>query len=95
MVSAAAGATGSLAGQIAKIQGCRVIGIAGGDEKCAWLTSGRGFDAAINYNTEKVGQRLRELCPDGINMYFDNVGGEILDAALGKMAKRARICSAA
>ncbi|NOK60935.1 MAG: NADP-dependent oxidoreductase [Chloroflexi bacterium AL-W] len=91
VVSAAAGAVGSLVGQIGKIYGCRVIGIAGTDEKCAWITKDLGFDAAINYKTESVPKRLRELCPDGIDVYFDNVGGEILDAALRFINLRARI----
>ncbi|MEM8533791.1 MAG: NADP-dependent oxidoreductase [Chloroflexota bacterium] len=91
VVSAAAGAVGSLVGQIGKIQGCRVVGIAGTDEKCEWITKDLGFDAAINYKTESVPKRLRELCPDGIDVYFDNVGGEILDAALRLINLRARI----
>ncbi len=91
VVSGAAGATGSIAGQIAKLQGCRVIGIAGGTEKCRWLTEQAHFDAAIDYKSENVAQRLRELCPKGIDVYFDNVGGEILDAALANLAQRARI----
>jgi NADPH-dependent curcumin reductase CurA len=91
VVSGAAGATGSVAGQIAKIQGCRVIGIAGGAEKCRWLTEQAHFDAAIDYKHENVGRRLHELCPKGIDVYFDNVGGEILDAALANLAQRARI----
>ncbi|MBL8140087.1 MAG: NADP-dependent oxidoreductase [Acidobacteria bacterium] len=91
VVSAAAGAVGSLVGQIGKILGCRVIGIAGTDDKCAWITRDLGFDEAINYRTEKVAHRLRDLCPDGVDIYFDNVGGEILDAVLGQIALRARI----
>jgi NADPH-dependent curcumin reductase len=91
VVSGAAGATGSLAGQIAKIKGCRVIGIAGGAEKCRWVTEIAGFDAVIDYKSEKVGARLRELCPKGIDIYFDNVGGEILDAALARLAMRGRV----
>ncbi len=91
VVSAAAGAVGSLVGQIGKILGCRVIGIAGTDDKCAWITNDLGFDAAINYRTEKVAYRLRDLCPDGINIYFDNVGGDILDAVLSQIAQGARI----
>ncbi len=91
VVSGAAGATGSIAGQIAKIKGCRVVGIAGGAEKCAWLTNDAHFDAAIDYKSEDVAARLRELCPDGINIFFDNVGGEILDAALAQIAMNARI----
>src|SRR5262245_23977510 len=91
VVSGAAGATGSIAGQIAKIKGCRVIGIAGGPEKCRWLTQQAHFDAAIDYKSEEVGARLKALCPNGINVYFDNVGGDILDAALANLALRARI----
>ena len=91
VVSGAAGATGSVAGQIAKIQGARVIGIAGGPEKCAWLAKEAHFDAAIDYKNEDVEARLRELCPQGIDVYFDNVGGEILDAVLGQIALRARV----
>lgn len=91
VVSGAAGATGSIAGQIAKIHGCRAVGIAGGPEKCEWLTRDAGFDAAIDYKSEPVPKRLAELCPDGIDIFFDNVGGEILDAALAHIAQRARI----
>ena len=91
IVSGAAGATGSIAGQIAKIKGCRVIGIAGGPDKCAWLTNEAHFDAAIDYKSEDVAARLRELCPGGIHIFFDNVGGEILDAALAQIAMKARI----
>ena len=91
VVSGAAGATGSAVGQIAKIKGCRVIGIAGGAEKCQKLVSDYGFDAAIDYKSEDVGKRLRELCPKGIDVFFDNVGGEILDAALARLARRGRV----
>ena len=91
VVSGAAGATGSVVGQIAKIKGCRAIGIAGGAEKCRWLTEELGFDAAIDYKSEKVKARLKELCPDGIDVFFDNVGGDILDAALARLALRGRI----
>jgi NADPH-dependent curcumin reductase CurA len=91
VVSGAAGATGSVVGQIAKIRGCRVIGIAGGAEKCRWLTGEAGFDAAIDYKSERVERRLTELCPEGIDVFFDNVGGEILDAALGNLALRGRV----
>jgi len=91
VVSGAAGSVGSLAGQIGKILGGRVIGIAGTDDKCAWVTDELGFDACINYKTEKVGARLDELCPNGIDVYFDNVGGEILDAALARLAMNARV----
>ncbi|MEO6629720.1 MAG: NADP-dependent oxidoreductase [Aquihabitans sp.] len=92
VVSGAAGATGSVVGQIAKIKGAgRVIGIAGTDEKCAWLVDELGFDAAINYKTDNIGARLRELCPKGIDVYFDNVGGEILDICLGQLALKGRV----
>jgi len=91
VVSGAAGATGSVVGQIAKIQGCRAVGIAGTDEKCRWLTAELGFDAAINYKTQDVGDALREACPKGIDVYFDNVGGAILDAALLQLARGARV----
>jgi len=91
VVSAAAGAVGSLVGQIGKIKGCRVVGIAGSDEKCRWITEELGFDAAINYKTESVRERLQTLCPDGIDVYFDNVGGEILDDVLSLINVRARV----
>jgi NADPH-dependent curcumin reductase CurA len=91
VVSAAAGAVGSLVGQIGKIKGCRVVGIAGTDEKCRWITEALGFDAAINYKTEPFRERLQKHCPDGIDVYFDNVGGEILDAVLSLINVRARI----
>ena len=91
VVSGAAGATGSIVGQIAKIKGCRAIGIAGGPKKCRWLTHDLGFDAAIDYKSENVKARLRELCPKGIDIFFDNVGGPILDAALARLAMRGRI----
>jgi len=91
VVSGAAGATGSVAGQVAKLQGARVVGIAGGPSKCAWLTKEAHFDAAIDYKHDDVAARLRELCPKGVDVYFDNVGGEILDAVLGQIAQRARV----
>jgi NADPH-dependent curcumin reductase CurA len=91
VVSGAAGATGCVAAQIARIEGCRVVGIAGGGEKCAWLTGEAGLDAAIDYKSEDVGARLGALCPEGIDVYFDNVGGEILDAALARLALRGRV----
>ena len=91
VVSAAAGAVGSLVGQIGKISGCRVVGIAGSDEKCRWLTGDLGFDAAINYKQERVLSRLRRLCPAGIDVHFENVGGQVLDAALACINTRARI----
>ena len=91
LVSGAAGATGSVVGQIARIKGCRVVGIAGSDEKCAWLTDELGFDAAINYRTEKVGAAIRAACPNGVDVFFDNVGGDILEAAIGNLALRGRV----
>lgn len=90
VISGAAGATGSVAGQIAKIKGCRVVGIAGTDEKCRWLRE-IGFDEAIDYRTEDVRRRLREACPRKIDVYFDNVGGPILDAALMNLARGGRV----
>ena len=91
VVSAAAGAVGSIVGQIAKIKGCRVVGLAGTKEKCAWIKDDLGFDAAINYRTEDVATALAAACPDGIDVYFDNVGGAILDACLKLMNFRGRI----
>ena len=92
VVSGAAGAVGSVAGQLAKAMGAsNVVGIAGGPDKCQWIVDDLGFDAAIDYKNERVGRRLHELCPDGINVYFDNVGGEILDAALANLAWGARV----
>lgn len=92
VVSGAAGATGSIVGQIARIKGAaRVVGIAGTAEKCAWLVDTLGFDAAVNYRTDDVAARLREACPDGIDLYFDNVGGELLDVCLAQLAMRGRV----
>jgi len=91
VISGAAGAVGSVAGQIAKLKGCRVIGIAGGPEKCAWLTDELGFDAAIDYKSQDVAGALRRHAPDRVDVYFDNVGGEILDAVLTRLARGARI----
>ncbi len=91
VVSGAAGATGSAVAQIAKIKGCRAIGIAGGPEKCRYLTGELGLDAAIDYKGEDVAARLGQLCPKGIDVYFDNVGGDILDAALSCLAMRGRV----
>ncbi len=91
VVSAAAGSVGSIVGQIAKIKGCRVVGLAGSDEKCAWIQHDLGFDAAINYRTEDVSKALAMACPDGIDVYFDNVGGEILDSCLQLMNLKGRI----
>jgi NADPH-dependent curcumin reductase len=91
VVSAAAGAVGSLAGQIGKILGMRVVGIAGGDEKCAWLTNDLGFDATIDYKSADLNQELSRLCPDGVDVYFDNVGGHTLEAVLSHINLHARI----
>jgi NADPH-dependent curcumin reductase CurA len=91
VVSAAAGAVGSIVGQIAKIKGCRAVGLAGTDAKCQWITKELGFDAAINYKTEDVAAALKAACPKGIDVYFDNVGGDILDICLKQMALGGRI----
>ena len=91
VVSGATGAVGQVVGQIAKLKGGRVVGIAGGPEKCAYATDELGYDACIDYKSEDVRSRLRELCPQGIDVYFDNVGGEILDAALANLARGARV----
>ena len=91
VVSGAAGATGSVAGQIARIKGCRVVGVAGTEDKCRWVTDELGFDACVNYKSEDVAARLDETCPNGIDVYFDNVGGEILDLVLDRINLRARI----
>jgi NADPH-dependent curcumin reductase CurA len=91
VVSGAAGATGSAVGQIARIKGCRAVGIAGGKDKCDWLVKVARFDAAIDYKSENVAARLRELCPKGIDVYFDNVGGDLLDTALAQLAMRGRV----
>jgi hypothetical protein len=91
VVSGAAGAVGGTVGQIAKLKGCRAVGIAGGPEKCRHVVEDLGFDAAIDYKSESVPKALRQHCPNGIDVYFDNVGGEILDAALAQLAFRARV----
>lgn len=91
VASAAAGAVGSIVGQIAKIKGCRVVGLAGTNEKCAWIKDDLGFDVAINYRTEDVPKSLAAACPDGIDVYFDNVGGKILDECLDLMNVKGRI----
>jgi len=92
VVSGAAGATGSTVGQIAKIKGAaKVVGIAGGPQKCAWIVDELGFDEAIDYKSDDVAARLREAAPEGIDLYFDNVGGPILDACLAQLALRGRI----
>jgi hypothetical protein len=91
VVSGAAGAVGSIVGQIAKIKGCTVIGIAGGADKCKYIVEELGFDGAIDYKNENVKSRLKEECPKGLDVYFDNVGGEILDCALANLRMNARI----
>lgn len=91
VVSGAAGATGSVVGQLGKLMGCRVVGIAGGADKCAWLTDELGFDAAIDYRNDSVKQRLKETCPAGVNVFFDNVGGSILNDVLARIALHARV----
>jgi NADPH-dependent curcumin reductase len=91
VVSGAAGAVGTVVGQIAKIKGCTVVGIAGGAEKCGYIVKDLGFDAAIDYKSEDVRKALQQHCPKGIDVYFDNVGGDILDAALTQLARGARI----
>ena len=91
VVSGAAGAVGSVVGQIARIKGCRVVGIAGGADKCRTLLDEYGFDAAIDYKSQDVKAMLKEHCPKGIDVYFDNVGGDILDACLTRLAMHARI----
>lgn len=91
VVSGAAGAVGSVVGQIAKIKGCYVVGIAGGKKKCDYIVNELGFDAAIDYKSQNVFDAIKETCPKGINVYFDNVGGEILEAALSRLRKHARV----
>jgi NADPH-dependent curcumin reductase CurA len=91
VVSAAAGSVGSIVGQIAKIKGCHVVGIAGGKDKCHWLTSELGFDAAVDYKDGATFKALRSAAPKGIDVYFDNVGGDILEACLFQMNNRGRI----
>jgi NADPH-dependent curcumin reductase CurA len=91
VVSGAAGAVGATVGQIAKIKGCRAVGIAGGPEKCQMLVDELGFDAAVDYKNEDLLPALREKCPDRVDVFFDNVGGEVLDAVLARLARGARI----
>ncbi len=91
VVSAAAGGVGSVAGQIAKLRGATVIGIAGGPTKCKWVVEELGFDACIDYKSEAVAARLKELAPQGVNVFFDNVGGELLDTVLRRLANRGRV----
>jgi hypothetical protein len=91
VVSGAAGATGSVAGQIAKLKGCRVVGIAGGPDKCKTVVQDFGFDACVDYKSGDLKKALREACPSGVNVYFDNVGGDVLDAVLTRLAPKARV----
>jgi hypothetical protein len=91
VVSGAAGAVGTVVGQIARIKGCRAIGIAGGADKCRYLTQELGFDGAIDYKSGDVREGLKQHCPQGVNVYFDNVGGDILDTVLTRIARGARI----
>ncbi|KAA1246008.1 NADP-dependent oxidoreductase [Aquimarina sp. RZ0] len=91
LVSGGAGAVGSIVGQIAKIKGCNVIGIAGGADKCSYMLNELGFDGVIDYKSENIQDAIHRECPDGIDVYFDNVGGEILDAALSKLRMHARV----
>lgn len=91
LVSGAAGATGSVVAQIARLKGCRVVGIAGGAEKCQWLAEACKLDAVIDYKRENLDQRIGELCPDGVNIFFDNVGGDTLEAGISHMAEFGRI----
>ncbi|HLY17515.1 MAG TPA: NADP-dependent oxidoreductase [Bryobacteraceae bacterium] len=91
VVSAAAGAVGAVTGQIARIKGCRVVGIAGGPDKCRYVVDELGFDATVDYKNEDVAAALARHCPKGIDIYFDNVGGQILDIALAMLARRARV----
>jgi NADPH-dependent curcumin reductase CurA len=91
VVSTAAGAVGSIAAQLGKFWGCRVIGIAGGPQKCDWLTSELGLDGAIDYKSENLKERLRVLCPNGVDVFFDNVGGAMLNTVLNQMNLRGRV----
>ena len=91
LVSAAAGAVGSLVGQIAKIKGCKVIGVAGGKEKCKYVKEQLGFDEVLDYKNDIIYSSLKKYCPEGIDVYFDNVGGEILEAALAKLRMNSRV----
>ncbi len=91
VVSGAGGSVGSIVGQIARIKGCRVVGIAGGPDKCRWLVEDLGFDAAIDHKADDMFTELRRLTPDRIDVFFDNVGGEILDQALRRLARAARV----
>ena len=90
-MSAAAGGVGSIVGQIAKVRGCRAIGLTGSDEKCAWLTDELGYDAAINYKTSNLRLALEEACPEGIDVFFDSVGGAILNTVLTRLNYHGRV----
>ncbi|MCA9535245.1 MAG: NADP-dependent oxidoreductase [Myxococcales bacterium] len=91
LVSAAAGGVGSIVGQLAKLRGCRVVGLTGSDDKCEWLCGELGFDAALNYKTANLSQQLKDVCPNGVDVFFDNVGGELLDLVLPRLALRGRV----
>lgn len=91
LVSAAAGGVGSIVGQIARVEGCRTVGLTGSDEKCTWLTEELGYDAAINYKTTDLRLALKEACPEGIDVFFDSVGGKILNTALAGLNRRGRV----
>ena len=91
VVSGAAGAVGTIVGQIAKLQGCRVVGIAGSEDKLNYLKNDLGFDAVVNYKSDAFGSELKEACPDGVDIYFDNVGGPVSDAVIGLLNQNARI----
>jgi NADPH-dependent curcumin reductase CurA len=91
VVSAAAGAVGSVVGQIAKLKGCKVVGIAGGADKCHWIVDELGFDAAIDYKAEDVGEALDRICPEGVDINFENVGGEIMDAVFSRLRRNGRM----
>jgi NADPH-dependent curcumin reductase len=91
LISGAAGAVGAVAGQIAKLKGCKVVGIAGGSEKCKHVVENLGFDACVDYKEDKLRNQIKEVCPDGVDVFFDNVGGEILDTVLTLINKKARI----
>jgi len=91
VVSAASGAVGSMVGQMARIKGCKVVGIAGSDEKCAWTVDVAGFDSCINYKTDDLASALKEHCPDGVDVYFDNVGGDMLNTIMEQLAVGARV----
>ena len=91
LVSAAAGGVGSIVGQIAKVKGCRAVGLTGSDEKCVWLVDELGYDAAVNYKTANLRVALKEACPDGIDVFFDSVGGEILNTVLTHLNYHGRV----